>query len=265
MKYSPEVASRIIGQIYDCAIDPDQWPSVLMNLRAEMGLAYAKLYDFDYRAVGPDMLPGMTSHQTDWDRTWIGALPSVLHTCPGIHAFLSADTDAPVSQMQMFDEAEFQRSSFYEAWVRPQGLRDVCNSHILRRQGRGAMLCLGAYADRALFDADDRRLMALLTPHMRRVMMIAEMTQAAEGRAQLSGAALDLLACAVALVEASGRVVYANAEAEALLSRGDILTLRDGVLRPRASPRAAAFMEALARACEPEDGARSGRATPRCS
>jgi DNA-binding CsgD family transcriptional regulator/PAS domain-containing protein len=172
---------------------------------------------------------------------------------PGVNAWFEADIDTPISQMQLLPENEFRASEFCETWVRPQGLRDTCNTPLFKRQDLTGMLVATSYEQRSLFDASDREIFALLSPHVRRALMISGMRAENRFRANLHRNILDKLATGIMILTPGGKLVYANASAEGLLSSGQNIAVKGGRVQAAHPPFAAGFDEAVERACAEND------------
>ena len=67
---------------------------------------------------------------------------------------------------------------------------------------------------RELFDEADREIFALLSPHVRRALMISGMRAENRFRANLQHNLLDKIATGIMIVAHGGKLVYANASAE---------------------------------------------------
>ena len=137
--------SRMIGDIYDCAVEPSRWFQTLDSIRDRLDLAYVQLNFMSHERGGAAGRLDTITFQTEWDRTWLDRLPELLHLVPGIEAVFEAGIDAPVSQMQVVTEDVFRGSAFCEAWVKPQGLRDTCNTALVKRKDLTGMLVATSY------------------------------------------------------------------------------------------------------------------------
>jgi DNA-binding CsgD family transcriptional regulator/PAS domain-containing protein len=243
----------MIGKIYDCAVDPDLWISTLSDIRELMDLAFLQVNFIDHACVEPGQTPGMVTFQTPWDPDWITSLAPLIHTIPGGDAWFSGDIDTPVSQMELTGAEEFRKSEFFQAWVKPQGLGDTLNTPLIKRDGLIGMTVAASYEKRSLFDDADRLAFQLLSPHVRRALLIGGMLD--EGRLQFSlyRDLLDRVTTGVLIVSDNARMIYANAAADRLLSDGSHLTARAGRIVPAYSAYAPGFNEALARACSQND------------
>jgi DNA-binding CsgD family transcriptional regulator/PAS domain-containing protein len=245
--------SRMIGDIYDCAVEPSRWFQTLDSIRDRMELAFVQLNFVTRDGSGRGGPLDMITFQTDWDRQWIDKLPSLMPIIPGAEAWFEAGIDTPISQMQLVPEDEFRASEFCEAWVKPQGLRDTCNTPLVKRKDLTGMLVATSYETRELFDDADREIFALLSPHVRRALMISGMRAENRFRTDLQQNLLDKLATGIMIVTRGGKLAYANASAERLLSSGQNISVRGGRVQAAHAPFAAGFNEAVERACAEND------------
>jgi DNA-binding CsgD family transcriptional regulator len=245
--------SRMIGDIYDCAVEPSRWFQTLDSIRDRLDLAYVQLNFMSHDRSGAAGPLDMITFQTDWDKAWIDKLPGLMHSVPGASAWFEAGIDEPISQMQLVPEVEFRASEFCEVWVKPQGLRDTCNTTLVKRKDLTGMLVAASYESRALFDESDREIFALLSPHVRRALMISGMRAENRFRANLQHNLLDKLSTAIMILTHGGKLVYSNASAGQLLSSGANIVLRGGRVQAAHLPFAKGFDEAIGRACAEND------------
>jgi DNA-binding CsgD family transcriptional regulator len=245
--------SRMIGNIYDCAVEPSRWFQTLDSIRDRMDLAYVQLNFMSQDRSGAGGPMDMITFQTEWDRAWIDKLPGLMHTVPGASAWFEAGIDTPISQMQLMPETEFRASEFCETWVKPQGLRDTCNTPLVKRRDLTGMLVATSYEARELFDDTDREVFALLSPHVRRALMISGMRAENRFRANLHHNLLDKLATGIMILTRGGKLVYANASAGQLLSSGQNIAVKAGRVQAAHAPFAKGFDEAVERACAEND------------
>jgi DNA-binding CsgD family transcriptional regulator len=245
--------SRMIGDIYDCAVEPSRWFETLDWIRDRLELAFVQLNFMSHGRNGADGALDMITFQTEWDKSWIDKLPGLMHSVPGASAWFEAGIDEPISQMQLVPESEFRASGFCEAWVKPQGLRDTCNTPLVKRKDLTGMLVATSYESRALFDEFDREIFALLSPHVRRALMISGMRAENRFRTSLQHNLLDKLATGIMILTRGGRLVYANASADSLLSSGRNISVKAGRVQAAHPPYAKGFDEAVERACAEND------------
>ncbi len=111
--------------------------------------------------------------------------------------------------------------------------------------------------DGPTFSAADVRAFERMSVHMTRALQVAvRLERAAEQRDRVVHA-FDGLSLGVLMVDARGKLLYANAAAETLLRRRVGMEVRDGMLRT-AVPQDQARLDALLRAVLPQRGPLAG-------
>lgn len=155
----------------------------------------------------------------------------------------------------------FERSPYYNEWVRPQGFRHALGGLVAADAERAIHLGVLRRRDRTPFGADETRLLDLLLPHVHRAIELGERLSAAGGTDLALASLVDQLRVPALLLGPEARVLHCNAPAEEFARRGGELRIRRGRLELvqhaahralRAAMRAAATLEALA-----SDGPRS--------
>lgn len=254
-QYTQNELSGTIGQIYDCAIDPTIWSSTLVSIRDRMNMAYVHInfLDSSFYMEGSNTQPGI--FQSEWDQDWIAKLPQLLPTIPGIERWVGLDIDDSISQMQTATETEFQQSVIYQQWVKPQGLRDYCYTSLAKRETMNGSIGAAIYAKRELINDAARDTFRLLAPHIRRSLLISGMLDEGKLQLQLYRKLLDRIGAGVMIVAQDCRLVYANEIADALLSEGLTLTVRQNKVTTSSPPHAKGLKDALDRACTETDTA----------
>ena len=250
---------KLIGRIYDCAVDPGQWNDTLTRIRDHLDLAFLHLCFVDgmkfvdaieFRSHNAAELAGMN---TTWPTEWTSKANSWWEQIPGIDEWRRSDVDHSVSQMQAIDEAAFKATDFFNSSVKPLEVRDYSCTLVAKRQDHAGWLIAATRATGDLVTADDRRLFRLLSPHVRRSLMIGRVMDEGRLQLQLHKELLDRINAPLMIVGNDARLVYANGPGEELLSDGSLLGLRNGKIAPRRGPVAQGFQVALDRACSPDD------------
>jgi DNA-binding CsgD family transcriptional regulator len=240
----PEVLSSIISDIYDCALDTDRWSTTLTRITHAVNGAYTTIALTDLQATLPRM-----AATSPWDEVMLKVLNEEfgLGGVPGVLEVFHGDLDTPRSTMEQMSEEVFQQSKFYQEWVQPQGLREGCVVKFAHTTDRIGALAFITRANRDVISADERRFIALLSPHVRRAAMIGDLLNLERVQAQHFQLALNRVASAVVLVDASERMLYANAQADAMLTAGLNIKTFGGKLVAANPNTAAALSDAIAR------------------
>ena len=251
--YTQEGLSGVIGQIYDCAVDPLLWVPTLAAIRDKMDMAYVHInfIDGNYHADGDNS--DLSVFQSEWSQSWMERLPQWYGQIPGLERWAGMDVDDSISQMLCVTEAEFHKSEVYQQWVRPQGLRDYCFTQVAKRNGMAGSVGAATYSSRGLVNESERRTFRLLAPHFRRSLLISGMLDDGKLQVQLYRRLLDRIGAGVLIVGQDARLVYTNETAERLLSLGVNLTVRHNKVTAASPPHAKGLQAALDRACMQDD------------
>lgn len=252
--YAPDELNKLIGEIYDCAVDPQLWKPTLTGVRDRLSKAAVAVMFMDKTYMLPGAMPQLSYHGSEWSNDAMSQAHLWMSKVPGAKKYLTVELDNAFSQMQDMPEDEFQKTEFYQQWVKPQKLRDSCMTMVVNRGDKlGALVAL-THENTPLTSAAERQLLSLLSPHIRRSLMISGILDEGQHKLQLYRELLDRVKAAVMIVAHDAKLVYANAIGEKLLSDGKNITTRQGKVMPAHAAFAAGLSEALARACSTNNG-----------
>jgi DNA-binding CsgD family transcriptional regulator len=211
---------RIVGSIYDCAANPELWPSTMALVRDAVGGAYALAGFVDMTDVALGRQPFVTRVNSDWDEDWLRKLEALTSNLPG-GGGLFEGVDEAWTQLSRSPEAIFHTTDFYKVWAQPQGLRDTINIPYLHRANMTGLLSIPCYATREPYSQADCELIERITPHVRRAMLINDLTDKGKLALALYRQVLDQLSVAVFVVGLGRRIVFTNAAGDGMLSDGN--------------------------------------------
>ncbi|MEH2513784.1 DNA-binding CsgD family transcriptional regulator [Nitrobacteraceae bacterium AZCC 1564] len=237
-----ENLSSIIGNIYDCVLNPDGWPDVLIRITQTLDAAYTTI-----ALAGTSDNHGRFAAQSPWDAERMRALQDYsFDEIPGLKAAVVGDIDTPVSTLSLMDESELQQTLFFREWAGPQGLRAGCITKFVHTPDRIGLLGTTTWADRPVVSAEDQRFLALLSPHLRRAALIGDLLDNARVTANLFREALQHLAVPVVLTNAAGSVLYANASAEKMFTAGGPILRQGNTIQAQNPLMGEALLQAIA-------------------
>lgn len=147
---------------------------------------------------------------------------------------------------------DFEHSTYYNEWVRPQGFRHAIGGFVEETQTR--VFHLGVLRDRKRppFGFEDARLLNQLFPHVSRALVLSERLKQAESSHGPLATLIDQLRTAAFLVDSRSRVLLYNSIAEDLLRNGNEFRLIGGRLTPWITEAENSLEEAYKRACQIE-------------
>jgi DNA-binding CsgD family transcriptional regulator/PAS domain-containing protein len=211
LRLGSELLSSIIGDIYDCAINPSGWSGALSRITLAVDAAYTTI-----SLANAVDLQGRMAAQSPWDSEQLRILNEDygIEGVPGLRRVLSSDVDETWSTLTSMAEEEFQATPFYQNWAKPQGLRDACLVKFVHTADRiGIMGCI-TRASRDIIGPEEQRFIGLLSPHLRRAALIGDLLDQARVEARYYQSALDRLSHGVVLTDGSGQILYANTAAD---------------------------------------------------
>ncbi|HKU97347.1 MAG TPA: LuxR C-terminal-related transcriptional regulator, partial [Vineibacter sp.] len=235
---------RIIETIQDAALQPGLWRQVLeLTARRVGGVAGNMSIEDPVRQTGLSLARfGYDPSFTDRYVRYYGRLN------PMIRRKAALPVGATVSTSMLMPSDEFARTEYYNDWVRPQGFHGAVGT-VLGRHGAKVTWLATVWPQGAGEPArDNLDALARLVPYMVRSLQVMQRLDLAVHREDALHAALARVAHAVMLVDHRGRLMHANAAAEALLQAREPLALSHGRLIGRDAGVDAVLQAALARA-----------------
>jgi DNA-binding CsgD family transcriptional regulator len=223
-----EQLSSLIGEIYDAALDPALWPHVLPKSAQFVGGRAASLFYKDAATKRGDVAYdcGIDPYyrQLYFDK-YIKLDPLTIG-----HFF--AEVEQPVAVADIMSYDEFLETRAYREWGHPQGLVDVLNVALDKTATSAAMYCVFRHVRDGRVDDQMRRRMRLIAPHLRRAVLIGRVIDLKTAEADGFADTVDGISAGMFMVDASARIVHANASGHAMLAHGSPLRAVGGRLAP---------------------------------
>jgi PAS domain-containing protein len=212
----PERLSALIGDVYDAALDPELWPSVLEAICAFVGGPMANIY-------AQDAIEKTANRYFTWghDPHYVSLY---LETYAGLNPMLSAQLFFPAGEVysvaDIMPHAELRETRFYKEWLEPQGYVDFVGCNLEKSATSVAPLAVVRHARDGIVDEATRRRMALVAPHVQRAIRIGRFIDLAKVESSAFVDVLNGLSAGVLLVDSDGRIVHVNAAGRAMLAAG---------------------------------------------
>ena len=219
-KHKSELVSRLIGDIYDAALDPALWPSVLRAACEYVRGASGTL-------MSQDTLAGSAQFFFQW-----GNDPRFLQSYQDVYVKLNpvlvptllyARVGDIRSTVDLLPFDEFFASRFYKEWVAPQGLIDSIFCTLDKSATSYAFIAITRHERHGIVDEGTRRRMGLLGQHFRRAIAIGKVIELHKVEAVALADTLDGLSAAMFLVDTDGRIVHANAAGRVMLGEQSVV------------------------------------------
>jgi DNA-binding CsgD family transcriptional regulator len=220
--------SALVGDIYDASLDPALWPSALDKACQYIGASAATL-----------------SSQETWRRTArfhfsSGADPHYLQLYeekyhklnPAFPTMLFFDVEETHSVVpECIAREEFCRSRFGQEWLFPQGVIDGLFANLEKSATACSTLIVARTLSNGFANEKMRQRFSLVVPHIRRAALIGKAIDLKTVEAAALADSLDTLSSGMFIVEASGRIVHANASGHAMVGAAAALRAPNGKLQ----------------------------------
>ena len=236
----------LIDEIYDAALDSRRWPKFIESL-SEI-----------FHCVGGALLQ-RDRHSAEMGFIEFGGLDAATRSAyqryysarsVWMPAAFARSGELAIGHELAPDKRSFERSEFYNDWLRPQGVYDAIGG-VIERSADSLTVVTVLRAERAgLVTEAEQQVFARLMPHVRRAIEIHRRLYGAQLQRDGALQALDALRIGMVLTDRAGRALFANRMAEKILSHGDGLALVRGQLRAarsQDSQRLAALIQGAAK------------------
>ncbi|MDU9393002.1 helix-turn-helix transcriptional regulator [Pseudomonas sp. zfem002] len=215
---------RLIGTIYDAALDTPRMSEALQQLRA---LFQANFVTLILRVADePFLSPMMVAGDVELEEGGVNhyayyAKSTLFDRLPVDRVFTIED---------LMSEAEWLSSSFYLLYCEPYGCHQMLGVDIGMPDGGILRLRINRQRDQARFGEAERAMCAMLMPHLRRALHMHSLLDRSESLGSLYSQTISRLAVATIVLDESGSVLQLNPVAREILDSNDGLKLVGGRL-----------------------------------
>src|SRR5450631_228673 len=215
----------LIEEIYDAALAPALWNDVVVSINEYVGGQACGIFSKD------------SANRSGLTHYYCGADPHYIQLYAETHSRFDPLSALPppgqvVSIPDLVDYDEYRQGRFYQEWLRPQGCVDAANV-VLEQSGPNSAVLLTVLSGARMIDDERRRRIAQIVPHLRRALLINKTIDLKQSEAATFAETLNGLSAGLFLVDASCRIVHANAAGDEMLRAGDFLRSVNGQLVAR--------------------------------
>jgi DNA-binding CsgD family transcriptional regulator len=219
--------SQVIGDIYDASLDPGLWPNAIESVCGYIGAASASLHSQDAITRATDALFwwGRDSSAPHYFDLYLQKYGRINPIFPGVVFF---DVETPVAVPDVLSCEEFVRTRFFREWLAPQSLMDGLFSNLEKGATSCALFTAMRHAEQGQVDDRMRRRFELITPHVRRAMLIGKVIDLHRVEAAALADSFDQPASGMLIVDSSRHIIHANASAHRLIAEANVLRASNG-------------------------------------
>jgi DNA-binding CsgD family transcriptional regulator len=237
---------QLIDEIYDAALDSRRWPKFIESLSEVFHCVGGALLQRDRHSTEMGFIEfgGLDAGTRDAYQQYYCA------RSVWMPAALAGSSEFAIGHELAPDKHSFERSEFYNDWLKPQGVYDAIGGVIERSSGALTVVTVLRAERAGLVTEPEKQVFARLMPHVRRAIDFHRRLHGVQLQRDGALQALDALHIGIVLTDRAGRPIFANRVAEDILSRGDGLALVRGQLRaakPQDTRKLAALIQGAAK------------------
>jgi DNA-binding CsgD family transcriptional regulator len=221
-----EHLSAVIGDIYDASLDPSLWPSAFDNACKFVGGVVAVLHSQDnFHKIANIYFA--SAHDPQYRTAYVDKYFKINPIFPTV---VFHEIETPLNVTDLVPREELCRTQFAKEWLAPQGYVDGVFAPVEKSTTGCALFTVMRHFSQGFVDDEMRRRFALVVPHVRRSSLIGNVIELHKVAAAALADSLDTLSAGMFIVEATGRIVHANASGHAMVADGDVLRAQAGRL-----------------------------------
>lgn len=241
---------RLVGQVYDAAVEPGRWPQVLERLSDFLEGAATKLTFQNVKTLHSEA--NSVRMAPEADLTYAQYYYKVNVFLQRI-AKVRAGTLIPV--WELLPREVYERSEFYNDFARPNDMCHPIGVVLVNQPDARVVFTCGSAKAAGEFEPEHLDRLRRVGPHLVRAANVSLRLSRAEIARTAEAAALDRVGQGVLIVAADGEILFANRAAEALLAEADGIKTEKSALRANTLADTAQFRRLIAAAAERSDSA----------
>jgi DNA-binding CsgD family transcriptional regulator len=221
-----EEVSLLIGDIYDASLDPALWPLAFEKANRYIGSSAVALTSRDL-VTKKSGLYFSAGHDPVFLQRYLEQYSKINPVFPTAYFF---DIEKTLAIPDCLPLAEFCRTRFAVEWVVPQGFVDTILSNLDKSPASCAVLTAMFHARNGLANDEARRRFTLVVPHVRRALLIGNVIDLHKIEAAALADTLDTISSGMFIVDATSRIIHANASGHLMLADANVVRAPAGRL-----------------------------------
>ena len=234
----------IVERIHEAALEPRLWSDVMSDIARLCGAHTGIFYAVD-RVRGESGVLGATNIDPDSARDYEEHYFSV---DPWQRHAIHSQAGRINLTHEFITDSEFQRSEFYQDYLRRSGIFYAMGGTVIRDADHMAVFGVQCGQNRGPFSRELADMVEPLMPHLRQAYLTQRALQAVRGLCSTLSETLHLVPNPVLVVDGGGRLHFANRAGEMLLARKDGLRLHQGTVTATHRPQAKLLADCFAKA-----------------
>ncbi|MCQ8181934.1 LuxR C-terminal-related transcriptional regulator [Methylomonas sp. SURF-1] len=242
---------KLVGLIYEAALEPERWQAVLLGFSDWFGAAGTTLWVHDFASRGVHTELGGESFR------FVRFDPAYLASYADYYTLTNVWTEneallregAVVTSSMLYDDNRLPETEYFGDWLRPQNLFYSLGGIVAKNGTLAVKLAALRAKYKGPYTNEDLSWYARLLPHLKRAcelnQRLAGERLAFENQQTVNGTAQAVSGLCILGLSANGRLIYVNQRGESWLREGNCLTLHHGGLHALDADKDAVLQAAL--------------------
>ncbi|MDD2914454.1 MAG: hypothetical protein PHP70_03975 [Gallionella sp.] len=254
MRIPEDEVLRLVGLIYDAALDERKWSAFLDAFANAVGGSSSILRSVDLQTNEAGFVASV-GYDPAWQSAYCSHFVKMDYVTRALYEF---PLGAVKSVDQVFDMSEQRKTEFYNDYYIPQDKPHAMGA-LLIKDGSHTLLFASQRGKRAgVWSEKEKRLMEILVPHVTRAVQVHRRINSATVEKDWALGALDHLRMGVILTNKLGRPLFVNRAAELMLSPSYGVSVYHGRLVLNTPPETAQLYKLITDAAQGAPGANAG-------
>jgi DNA-binding CsgD family transcriptional regulator len=212
-----EQFSELIGQIYDCALDPSRWEAVMAEICRAFGFDVSTLLVMRF-PTGAPTIQAVVGIDREWVARSLEYQADLVEVWGGMERMMNFPLDEPVIASRVASPSVMETNRYFLEFAEPMGIYDSIAFAVARTPAMVGGISFNRRGTRVPFGDIDIEHLRLIAPHVRRAVTISDLFGMKAIEAATFGSLLDTFPFGIVLVDRDLAIVHANAAGNAMLA-----------------------------------------------
>jgi len=214
MSTSEDGVLKLVGMVYDAALDEHKWLTFLEAFTHAVGGCSAMLRSADLQA-GKAGFVASVGYDPAWQTAYCNHFVKL--DCYN-HVMNQYAPGKIILSDQHMDQTELRKSEYYNDYLRPQDKVHAFGVFLIKEGSRSLVFAAQRDKRAGAFGEEQARLMGILAPHVTRAVQVHRRIGSLTVEKEWALGALDQLRMGVILTNRSGTPLFVNRAAEQMLA-----------------------------------------------
>lgn len=220
---SLEQIQTLTSSIYDAALEPDQWDSVLGELAKTIKAEQANIRILNSE-LNDVKLAYTHNKNPEWNKIY---KEHFIHIDPWLNNIFKPKTNAIVCTHHYLTNKEYEKLEFYNEFVSPQKTHYGMGVENPIDKDASVYITLNRNKNKQGFEDEYRKALLQLVPHIQKSLLINNKVCQLELKENLLSNALNHINSPTLLINKFGKILFINPLAEQLITQHDGICIKN--------------------------------------